>query len=363
MGGGQDLPDLKAGEHYVVTMSVDGDLTVTTGNGAVPFVLVEARPRVLMTIFAEHVDEIRRIAKATASVGAASSGMKPAQMAGFIDAFFDFPEQIEVLTVTVDGSQDKGWDAHAEVVPRPGSGFESGVALLRPSGKGVPQIGAAGVMSLACDLHPSAMQAVYGGMGKLVATMVDEADRPAVRKLMETQAAALDGTMTFAIPAGAIHMVLGCSDSEAMRKVMGGDDWIKMQRAFLQGMPDAEVEITREQAGDLEIVHTLGDLGTDMNPFAKDGKLEGWATVAGDAMVSVVNGDRKTFDDLVRAAVAGELERAPLPSGAVMTMRMDMAGLLAMSGQAAPPGMPSTIDVRVGKKAKSMFVVDVKVGM
>ncbi|MBK9129748.1 MAG: hypothetical protein IPM13_18480 [Phycisphaerales bacterium] len=350
-----------------MTMSAEGELAVTTGNGAVPFVMVEARPRVLMTIFAEHVDEIRRIAKATASVGAASSGMKPAQMAGFMDAFFDFPAQIEVLTVTVDGDQDKGWEAHAEVVPRPGSGFESGVALLRPSGKGVPQIRAAGIMSWACDLHPTAMQAVFGGMGELVATMVDEADRPAVRKLMDTQAAASDGTMTFAIAAGAIHMVLGCSDSEAMRKMMGGDDWVRMQRAFLQGMPDAEVEIEREQSGDLEILHTLGDLGTDINPFAKDGKLEGWATVAGDAMVSVVNGDRKTFDDLVRAAVAGELDRAPLPGGAVMTMRMDMAGLLAMSGQAAPPGvplrMPSSIDVRVGKKAKSVLVVDVKVGM
>lgn len=363
VGGGSDLPDLRTGEHFVVTMSADGDLTVTAGNGVVPFILIEARPRVLMTIFADQVDEVRRLAKATASVSAAGSGMKPAQMAAMMDAIFDFPQQIEILTVTVDGSEEKGWDAHAEVVPRPGSGFESGVALLRPSGKGAPRIGAGGGMAMACDLHPSAMQTVFAAMGGLVANMVDEADRPAVRKLMDTQAAALDGTMAFAFPAGAVHMVLGCSDREAMRKVMGGDDWIKMQRAFLQGLPDAEVEITREQAGDLEIVHTLGDLGTDMNPFAKGGKLEGWATVAGDAMVSVVNGERKIFDDLVRAAVAGELERAPLPGGAVMTMGMDLAGLMAMSGQEVPPGMPSSIDVRVGKKAKSTLVVDVKVGM
>lgn len=361
--GRHDLPDLRAGDHYVVTMSAEGDFAVATGNGAIPFVLVEARPGVLMTLFADHVDEARRIAKATASVGAAASGMKPAQIAGFVDAIFDSPQQIEVLTVTVDGSEEKGWDAHAEVVPRPGSGLESGVALLRPSGKGAPQIGPAGAMSLTCDLHPSAMQAVFGAMGGLVANMVDEGDRPAVRKMMDTQVAAMDGTMVFALQRGVMRVVFGCSDGEAMRRLMGGDDWTKMQRAFLEGMPDAEFEFTREKSGDLEIVHTLGDLGTDVNPFAKDGKLEGWATVAGDVMVSVANGERKIFDDLVRAAVAGQLARAPLPGGAVMSMRMDMAAVMAMSGQEAPPGAPASIDVRVGKKAKSTLVVDVRVEM
>lgn len=363
MGGGSDLPDLQAGEHYVVTMSADGDVTVATGNGAIPFLIVEARPRVLMTLFADHIDEARRIAKATASVGAAGSGMRPAQMAAMMDAIFDFPQQIEVLTVTVDGSEDKGWDAHAVVVPRPGSGFEGGVALLRPSGKGAPQIGPAGAMTLTCDLHPSAMQAVFGAMGGLVANMVDEADRPAVRKMMDTQVAAMDGTMVFALERSVMRMVFGCSDGEAMRRLMGGDDWTKMQRAFLEGMPDAEVEFTREKSGDLEIVHTLGDIGTDVNPFAKDGKLEGWATVAGDVMVSVVNDERKAFDDIVRAAVDGKLERAPLPGGSMLTMHMDMAALIAMSGQEVPPGMPSSIDLRVGKQAKSTLVVDVRVEM
>lgn len=362
MAARQDLPDLNAGEHYVVTMSAEGDLAVTTGNGAVPFVMVEARPRALMTIFADHVDEVRRLAKASASVGAAGSGMRPAQMAGLMDAIFDFPQQIDAVTVRVDGDEEKGWDAHAEVVPLARGAFERGVTALRSSGKGAPRLDD-GAVSLACDLHPSVLQTVYGGMADLVAGMVDEADRPAVRKLMEAQAAASDGTMAFAMAAGAIHMVLGCADADAMRKLLAGDEWVRMQRAFLANLPDAEVEITHEQVGDLDIVHTHGDLGTDTNPFAKDGKIEGWATVAGDAMVSVVYGGRRTFDRLVRTAAAGELERAPLPAGSVMTMRVDMAGMMAMSGRDAPRGMPASIELRLGKKGKGTLVVDVRVGM
>ena len=37
--------------------------------------------------------------------------------------------------------------------------------------------------------------------------------------------------------------------------------------------------------------------------------------------------------------------------------------MLTMSGQDAPPGMPASVDLRVGKKAKSTLVVDVRVGM
>lgn len=362
----QDLPGLTAGEHYVLTMSAQGDLVATTGKGAVPFVVIEARPGVLMATFAEQVDQARRMAKMTASMAATSSPMKPAQMAQMMDAIFDFPLQIETVTITVDGDDQKGWEAHTEILPKAGSALEGGVQGLRSSGKGAPRLGE-GVMGMACDVDRSVLKNL-GGMFSWVANMVAEEDRPAVRKLMDAQFAASDGTLAFVMRDGSIRMMLGCADPEGMRKIMASEDWTKMQHAFMAGMQGADVKVEREKVGDLDVVHTfgelgeLGDVGTG-NAFAKDGKIDGWATVVGDMLVSVVNGGRKPFDDLVRSAAAGTVERVPLPSGSVLTMRMQMADMMAMSGQDVPPGMPDTITLSLAKKAKSTLVLDVHVGM
>ncbi len=359
---GQPPAGLDANEHYVVTMAADGEFEVTRGQGKVPLVAVEARPRLLLEIFADEADEARRVAKATASVGAASAGMRPGFIAGMVDAIFDFPQQIDLLTLTVDGDEEKGFAAHAEVSPLAGSAFELGMRNVRPSERGVPQLDD-GAVTLRCDLHPSVVKDVFLGLSGLVASMVDEADRPAVQKLTATQAGASDGTMAFVMGAGGIITVFGCADAGAMHQLMAGGEWERMQRAFIANMPDAEVTTEREKVGDLDVLHTHGDLGTIANPFAKDGKLEGWATVAGDMLISVANGGRKVFDDLVAGAVAGKTKRAPLPGGSVLTMHFAVEEMLTMQGRDAPRGAPATVDLSLGKKAKSTLVLDVRVGM
>jgi len=360
--GGRELPELKAGEHYVLTLGEDGEFTAAAGNGAVPFVFLEAKPRVLMEMFAEQVDQARDMGKMGAAMASANSPFKPKQMEKLIDAVFDFPRQVETFTVTVDGDSQKGWDAHAELVPLAGSGFATGVGKLRASGKGAPRLGE-GIITMAADLAPGVVEDVFASLSEFVVGMVAEADRPAARKMIATQFAACDGSMALVMGEDWMRMALGCRDAAAMRELMASDDWARLQKSFLAAMPEAEVAVKREKVGDLDVVHVVGDLGTTDNPFAKDGKIDSWSAVVGDQVVSVVNGGRKAFEELAQRATAGGLELAALPEASVLTMNMRLADFLAMSGQDIPDGMPDSIDLRLGKKGKDVLVVDVRVGM
>lgn len=354
---GAEAPELEQGEHYVVKLGTDGEWVATTGAGAVPFMVVEARPKLLMATFAEQIDQGRRMAKSAAAMGAAGSPIRPAQMASMMDTVFDFPQQIELLTVNIEGDADTGFNAHAELRPVAKSWLQTMTQTLRPTGKGAHDVGS-GMVEMALDLAPEALQATVDSMGDFWGLMVPEEDRAGMTKLLQIQFGASDGTMAFAMQESQIRTVLGCSDPAAMLKIMASEDWTKFQRSFFASQPNAEIEMKREKHGDLDVVRTLADMG-QANPLMPDGKIDGYSAVVGNAVISVVNGGRKAFDELVASATEG-LKRVPLPEGSVLSLRVRMAEMMAMSGE--PVGSaPDTVALRVGKKDKDTLVLDVRI--
>lgn len=358
---GQELPEIGAGEHYVLTMSGESGFAAGKGSGAVAFVEVEAQPKVLMELFADQVDQARRTAKMMSGMMAASSPATPVDMAKLVDAMFDFPMQIETLTLRVEGEEQKGWDAHAEFLPVAKSYLESMAQGLETSGKGVPRLGD-GVFTMGFDLAPKALTAGMGAFTSLIMAKVPEEDRGTLRRLLDEQMAACDGTMAMSMRENNVSMVLGCSDAAAMGKLLTGGDWAKLQKAFVAAMPDAEVKVETTKIGDLDVVHTVGDLGSG-SAFTEGGKIDGFATVANNLLVSVVNGGQKAFEDLAQRAIAGTLQRSPLARGAIVTMGMHLADMMAMSGQEAPEGLPDTVNVDLAKKGKGTLVLDVHIRM
>lgn len=65
-----DPPELKAGEHYVLTLGDDGEWTCATAAGAVPFLQVHMRPALLMETFAAQVEQARGMVGLMAGMGA-----------------------------------------------------------------------------------------------------------------------------------------------------------------------------------------------------------------------------------------------------------------------------------------------------
>ncbi|MEZ5966182.1 MAG: hypothetical protein R3F56_20260 [Planctomycetota bacterium] len=358
---GQDVPEISAGEHYLLTMSSEGEIEVAKGNGVVALVEVEARPRVLMEMFADQVDQALRTAKMVASMAAASSPATPVDMAKMMDAMFAFPKQVETMTLRVDGDEAKGWDAHAEFVPVAKGDLEAFAQDVAASGKGAPRLGE-GATAVAVDLAPKALARVAGALTGLMTAGEGKDQQPRVQKLLDAQIAASDGTMAMVLVPDAIRMVVGASDADAMHKLLTSGDWAELQRVYMASMPDADVRVEQEKVGDLDVVRTRADLGVD-SPLLADGKMDGRAAVVGDMLISVVNGGPKAFEAMVQQVRDGKLERAPLANGAVLVMSAKIGDMIGMSGQEAPDGAPDLVRLMLGRKDKATLALDVQVRM
>lgn len=353
---GAELPQVAAGEHYVLTLDAEGGWTCTAGQGAMPFLAVEAHPKELMAAFSEQVEQARGMAKAGASMAAAGSPMKPAQMAAMVDGFIDFPLQIQSLTLQIEGDDAKGWDARAELQPVAEGWFAQLVRELRPSGKGVPSLGE-GTMTFAWDLDPRALQAGIQPMLGFLENLVPEDQRGALRKFTEQQLGTLDGTAAFVMEENQMRMAMGVADTAKLQALLASEEWTEMQNAFAAGMPNTEVEVEREKIGDVDVLHTVMDIGM-ASPFAPEGKSDSYTAVAGDMMLVGMNSGRETFKELLQRAAKG-FERQKL-AGALMTLQVRVADFMAMSGQPVMDGVPDTVAMRVGKKGDEVLTIDVR---
>lgn len=356
-----EAPDLKEGEHYRIVLGADGEWTCTAAAGKVALLEVRARPVLLMETFAEEVDQAREMAQMGMAMGAASSPLGAEGMAKIMDAMFAFPTQIDVFTLAIAGDREKGYDAHAELLPVAQGWLAKTVAGLKPSGKGAPAL-AGDSLAFAFDVHPDALASMVDPLLDFTATMVPEGDRAEMRKMMAESWKVFDGTGAFAQQDKAMSVVYGCTDPQKLQQLFLSDDWPKFQRAMLAQQPDAKFEVSREKVGDLDVLKTSGELD---NPMFPDGKFTGYSCVAGDLVVTSVNAGQDALLDLVARATSGAAKRAPLAGGALLTMRMRFADLVALNEdvQIDTSQMPELVEVHLGKKDALTLKIDVRVRM
>ncbi len=363
MTEGEDPAPLKDGEHYVLTMSDEGDFTCTTAVGKVPFLAIDMRPALLMETFAEQVEQARGMAGMAASMGAANSPVKPEDMTKMVESFFDFPKQIDTVSLVIERDQQKNYDAHAELVPIAKTAFATTMAAMRSSGKGAPQLdNAGGAMVMALDVDSAAAKTVVEPFMTWSMGLIGQAD-PAFAKLFAANWAQMDGTGVFSVGAGQMRMLFGSLDPTKLKQLIFSEEWLALQRSMKSG-PGFEMKVTRDKVGDLDVLRSEGTIEGE-NPIFKDGKISGYTAVAGDYMAVDMNGGQPAFEALVATLTAGKVKRAPLTGSAFMTMQMRLADLLAMNegSDIDTSRMPQLIDVALGKSGQSTLKVDVRVKM
>lgn len=360
---------LKDGEHYVLTMGDGGDWSCVTATGKVAFLVIDLRPALLMDTFADQVEQAQNMASMAATVGAANSPMKPKDMARMVQAMFDFPRQIDAMSLVIERDQKRdqngGYVARAELVPVAKSGFAGTLNVLKASGKGVPQVGDGdGAMAMAFDVDLASAKAVLEPLIDWATSITGQGEDAATRQIFTQTWNLMDGTGSFAMAAGKMRMLFGTTDASKLRQLVQSDDWLALQRGMLAKQPNMEMKVTREKLGDLDVLKTEGNVG-DASPLFKDGKMSGYSAVVGDLMIADFNAGQQSFLDLVAAVNGAKVKRAPLPGGALMTMQMRLADLLAMNEEMDidTSRMPKVIDIAMGKKDQSALKIDVRVQM
>lgn len=360
--GGEEAPDLKDGQHYVLTLQQGGEWKVATADGKAPYMQVAAKPKQLMEMFAEQVDSAKQMTGMMAGMMAAQGGIDADAMQQFMDDLIEFPNQLETMTMTVE--EEKGnYQARGEISGFKASAFGKLMGVMKATGKGAPDFGGNAAMTLSLDLAPAAFLEMYRPFVGLMPGLDTKDAKAKATKTMEEMMAAADGTMAMVVAEAGMRMLMGSTDGKKYAAMLEGQDYQKLMQTM---MNNAEGKMTPKAVThrDVSLFKVEAELDADQpNPLATDGKLVSFGGVVGDFVMMVMKGGEPVAKQTIDAVLDQKVKRKVLNPGTFANASIKVAELVTMlsNGEADVEDAPKQIDVQLGATGAALtFQVAIK---
>lgn len=352
-----EVPALTEGQHYVVMVSADGALTVTTASGPVGLIELTAKPAVLMELYADQLAGLRMMGSMIASQAAMQGGADEAQVNDAIGKIFDFPKQIETLGLAVRGDETAGFKGALELVPVKDTGFASFVSQVKPSDLGAPVIGDGnGPVQFYAAIDKSAMQSMFTSIMEFSAAMGGE---NSFLKSWEKLKDKYDGTLGFAVHGDdkgmTMSAAIGITDADAINAMYADPSYRKDAEAMMQ---NAQVKGTwkwdaYEHRG-VKVHQSVAEMADAAmmgpNPMMQDGKMTSEVAAVGEFFVMTMNGGEASTKAILDQALDGKVARKQMPANTVMALQLKLRELATTMGGAGADASdaPENVFIDIG---------------
>jgi len=368
-----ELPDLAADAHYVLSLGADQKLKVETGTGDVGLMEVTADPAALMEMFAEQVEGGKAMFRGTMTLALQPQGLTPKDVAAFVDGMFAFPKQIQQLSLKVVGDPEAvtetGLDITLRMDPLAGSPFAATVEALQPCSQGAPTLpgDAAAMLHMQGSIAPASLPALFEPFLALTVRMTSQGDEQAqkTKALYEKFLKLYDGgfSASFGFPFNG-YMLMGMLDGEAAQKMFASEEYLAVMKAQQVANRDMKMELTPnafEHRG-AKVMKSVMTNDGEPNPVMPDGILESYFTQIGTWFGGTLGGKDSDAKTLIDAIVDQKVKRAPLADGAVLHFAVDihafaavMQAQMGLPADAEPdPDVPAKATMTLGKRDKGL---------
>lgn len=364
LGSMDEVPELAAGSHYVITMGRDKQTTVTTAPGAVGFMEVTADPTGLMAAFADEVQQGRAMAQGMAGLALAELGTEPKDIAEMITGVFEFPNQLTKLTLVITGDpenvRETGMDVTLGLEAKADSAFAKMMAQLNPCTQGAPVLVGDNAMDMQMSIAPRSLQTLFAPMMDLILNMTFGAgeETKAARDLYRSWMDQYDGGLAFSFgEKGGMDILIGVLDGAKMAATLGSDDYIKMLGSQFANSRTMEMKVepnALDYRGS-KFHKMVTEMDGPPNPMMPDGKMTMFQGAVGNYVI--VGGGEAATKAMADSVAEGKVKRSTLAGGAVMVMNMSMAKMAEMSGGGELPGdAPETMSMAIVPQGKDLVV-------
>ena len=362
LGSEADLPRLEAGMVWQITLDDGGAASVQAVQGSVGLAEVEARPAQLMTIFSAQVGQARSMAQGFGAMGLGQAGIKTAEAVKIISSVFDFPKQIALARVIVDGDPDhpaQGWDVSLTLTPADDTWLAGLMKAMKPSGMGAPVIGNDGAaMRFQFDADWAALSEPFGVFNELMASMGSKSEEDAERRLPMMQKywhtiGAGGAAMNWDLGGGGMAFAISLADPDAMKALYAAPEFLAWTKDMQQMAPGQEAEVTPNAFTHRgvnmlkSVVTTENEHMAAQNPLMKDGKMVGYNAIAGNYLVSSVGGSDSDVKALVDLILDGKLKNQMLPVNTLAVMHVNLPEFIDVMSQGRAPANEIPESVRV----------------
>lgn len=359
---GEEAPELKDGQHYVLTLQAGGEWKVATADGKGSYMQVSARPKQLMEMFAEQVDQAKQMSGMMAGMMAAQGGMDADAVQKLMDDLLEFPNQLESVSMVVEGGNGN-YQARGEITGFKTSGFAKMMGLMKATGKGVPDLGGKSAMTLAMDLAPAAYMEMTKPFLSMLPGLETKEAKAKMQKSMEDFMTAADGTVFMSMAEASVQMLMGTADSKKYATLLESPDFQNLQKAMMNNM-DGKLTPKAVTHRDVALLKAEAEIDSDApNPLATDGKMVTYTGVVGDYVMTVMKGGESAAKQTIDSVLDQKIKRKPLAAGAFAAISLQLAEFASMmsNGEADTEEMPKQIDVQLGSSGASLtFQVGVK---
>jgi hypothetical protein len=359
------LPDLKNGEHFVMTVGGDGKLTVTTGGGMTEYLQIRAKPALLAEAFADKIDEVEQQATMIAGMAAGRIGATPNELTALVKEVFAFPKQLDAINVDVEGSPKSSMSGKVDVVPAASGWFAKFVSELAANKLGAPALrDPDGLFQLSANLDQAALlKAMQPFLGFVVGAAANDKETKAkYTAMMGEMAKLLDGTLAMSMSEGkGQKMLLGLLDAARANEMLEGAEYKAWRQATADANPMADVEFK-----DNALTHrgiTCNKQTTEVSvPTGGDSTTSQFTCIAEQFLLGA--GSEEDAKSLIDAVLDQKVVRAALANNALLTVTAKVAELVRTmsNGMADGEDAPRQLDVAMTKQGNGLnfaFKVDV----
>ncbi|MFH0943688.1 MAG: hypothetical protein V2A76_00665, partial [Planctomycetota bacterium] len=352
-----ELPGLEEGRHHELFVDEEGMVFVRPGQGEIGLLRLEANPPVLMRHFAERLAELRVMGGALLPLTMSRHGIDAEGVNRLLDTAFEFPHQVDHLSLSVDGSEAAGFEVALDLRPAGGSGFDGFVAALLPNSLGAPELDAdSAVIRLRGSLDRDSLEGAFRPIVEISTSLYPQMreDAEAFDAYMEKWLEIMDGTFAMTSALGSpSRSVVGTRDVKAAGGLLASEEYRRFSELGLERNPELEGEVTLnafEHRG-ISVSHQKAEILSDtlaQNPLFASEQLNTYMAAAGDCIVaSMLGGTEEDVKALIDLALDGKIARSPLAHGAVLEMTVDLASVIGRAGTTTSQDMPQEASLSV----------------
>lgn len=358
-----EVPEAKDG-FYVITLDDGGKAKVAVQSGKAGFMEINARPGMLMEIFADKIEQARGMAQGMGTMALQQSGMKTKDAVKLIQAIFDFPKQIDTFELKIANKPEHprkdGMDVDMHMTAVAGSGFAEFMAAMQPNGQGAPQLPSGGMMSMAVSMDGKGIAKMMTPLMGFFTPLMGktEADIKNVTMVMEKSMALIDGAMAMEFTGEGMNILAGLTDTKAYADLLASPEYKSFSK---MGSPAGDLEFTEKAFEHRKINVSKSVLkpkeGSELppNPLFGDGPMESYTAAAGNYMIVTAGGAKDgVIKGMIDQALDQKIKRAPLGNGALMIMDVNVAKLSEKMGGAADEDAPEKLNLAIGRTQTGM---------
>lgn len=356
------LPEFGPLGHFLLTLDDGGVMQVQAGDGKVSMLEITAQPAALMEIYADGAAQAQQVAQGGGAALMTQLGLQARDGIKVIRALFDFPKQIDQLSVKISGDiglPEEGFAARVAITPAAGSWFGHFVASLRPLPAGAPLIsGPHALLWMVGSIDLQNSPEIWAPFLEVSSWMGSKSKEDTAGHLGYAKSAlqAMDGSfaMTWESMGTGAQTVMGLRDPGIMTKLMadaGFREWSEQAMASNASADSKTDHDAFEHRGvTVSRAETSVDDPTGASPLLVDGLMTTFTAIAGSYALSNMHPGEDRIKELIDDALDQKIRRQPLPSNTLLVMKMRMAELIdSMAGGGIPlEGIPEILDVSLG---------------